>query len=325
MSGIDRIVLVAEAALAPSVHNVQPARWRLTGNDGVALFEDLRCRLSVGDPCANDAVISLGAAAEGMRLAAARRGLALREVARPADEQDLRAVAAWQLVVGGTVEPLGDVVEARRSWRGAFAAPTLMDRAMAAALVADDAAILTDAAVLRQVATRYDAASYRFLRDDAFRAELLGWMRLRRRHPRWDIDGLNARAMAMGGIEAQGARIVLGPAFRLLNRLGLARPLLAEGAKIAKAAGVVLFHRPRDAAPFDSGAAFYRLWLRIEAAGFGAAVLAALADNPDAAADMARRAGLGEDRRIVSAFRIGRRPPGSVSVRARRPIAELLV
>lgn len=325
MSGIDRTALIAEAALAPSVHNVQPARWRSIGDDGVALFEDLRCRLTIGDPRANDAGISLGAATEGMRLAASRHGLALVPAAPPADEPDLRGIAGWHLVQGGRADPLADVVDARRSWRGAFAKATLMDRSVAAALVAEDAAVLTDAAALRHVATRYDAASYRFLRDDAFRAELRGWMRLDRRHPRWDADGLNAEAMAMNGLEAQGAKLVLGPAFRLLDRIGLGRPLLAEGAKIAKAAGLVLFHRPRDEAPFDSGAAFYRLWLRIEAAGFGAAVLAALADDRAVAAELAQAAGLDDDRRIVSAFRIGRRPAGAVPGRARRPMAEVMV
>ncbi|MEH3041561.1 MAG: hypothetical protein PGN21_16050 [Sphingomonas paucimobilis] len=325
MTGFDRSALVAEAALAPSVHNVQPGRWRWIGDDGLALFEDLRCRLTVGDPHANDAGISLGAAVEGMRLAAGRRGLALLPAGRPADEPDLRGVAAWRVVMGGDVDPLADVVEARRSWRGAFAKPTLMDRSVAAALVAQDAAVLTDAAALRHAATRYDAASYGFLRDDAFRAELRGWMRFDRRHPRWDMDGLNAEAMAMNGLEAQGAKLVLGPAFRLLDRVGLGRPLLAEGAKIAKAAGLVLFHRPRDEAPLDSGAAFYRLWLRIEAAGFGAAVLAAIADDPDVAAELGRAAGLDDDRRIVSAFRIGRRPAGAAPARARRPMTELIV
>lgn len=325
MSGVDRTTLIAEAALAPSVHNVQPARWRSIGDDGVALFEDLRCRLTIGDPRANDAGISLGAAAEGMRLAASRHGLTLVPAAPPADEPDLRGIAGWYLVQGGRADPLADAVDARRSWRGAFVKTTLMDRSVAAALVAEDAAVLTDAAVLRHVATRYDAASYRFLRDDAFRAELRGWMRLDRRHPRWDADGLNAEAMAMNGLEAQGAKLVLGPAFRLLDRIGLGRPLLAEGAKIAKAAGLVLFHRPRYEAPFDSGAAFYRLWLRIEAAGFGGAVLAALADDRAVAAELAQAAGLGDDRRIVSAFRIGRRPAGAGSGRARRPMAEVMV
>ena len=41
--------LVAESSLAPSVHNVQPARWRI-GEDEVTLLEDTRRRLPVADP-----------------------------------------------------------------------------------------------------------------------------------------------------------------------------------------------------------------------------------------------------------------------------------
>ena len=68
------LALIREAALAPSVHNVQPARWRMA-DDGLIMFEDLAVRLSVGDPDGNDAAISLGAAVEGLSLAASQSGL----------------------------------------------------------------------------------------------------------------------------------------------------------------------------------------------------------------------------------------------------------
>jgi hypothetical protein len=100
--------------------------------------------------------------------------------------------------------------------------------------------------------------------------------------------------------------------------------LLAEGKKIVTAAGVVVFHRPAAEAPFDSGAHFYRLWLSIERAGFGAAVLAALADDPVAAREIARMARVPDGRRIVSAFRVGRRPAGATIERARRGLDETL-
>lgn len=318
---IDRMALIAEAALAPSVHNVQPTRWRLIGDDGIALFEDARTRLPVGDPSGNDAQISLGAAAEGLRLAAGRAGLAL------VDEAPGAAVAAWRLVpVDTPPDPLAEQVARRHSWRGDFAKVGSTDRTAAAGLAAPDAKVVTDPAALADLARSYDAASYGFLRDTGFRRELLSWMRLGRGHPRWAVDGLNAEAMAMGRVEAWGAGAVLGGGFALLNRIGLARPLLAEGSKIARSAALLVFHRPTDEAPFDSGRHFYRLWLRIEAAGFGAAVLAALADDPVAAKVVAQRAGVPPTDRIVSAFRIGRRPSGAAPpFRARRSVEELLV
>jgi len=326
MSQVDREALVAEAMLAPSVHNVQPARWRLAGADGLQLFEDPGCRLTVGDPGGNDAGISLGAAAEGLRLAAGRVGLVLVPAEPPAAEPGLRPVAGYRLVPSEEApDPLASHVEARRSWRGTFAKPGAADREAVSALACENAAVLVDPEVLGGLARRFDRASFGFMRESDFRGELLSWMRLTPRHPRWSRDGLNAEAMAMGRVEAWGAGLLLGRGFAAFDRIGLARPLLAEGAKVAGAAGLVVFHRPSDEAPFDSGAHFYRLWLRLEAAGFCAAVLAALADDREAAAEVARIAGVPEGRRVVSAFRIGRRPAGAMLGRARRPIAEVLV
>ena len=327
-SAIDRRALVAEAMLAPSVHNVQPARWRFEGDAALVLSEDKHVRLAVGDPRGNDAGISLGAAAEGLRLAASYRGLCVTKdvVALPAETATLVPVARYRLhEQGAEPDPLAALVDARRSWRGEFLVRRPDDQVEAAILAGEDAAVVSDPGLLSTVARLFDRASYGFMRDRAFRRELVSWMRLSPSHPRWDRDGLNADAMAMSRIEAIGASAVLGPLFAPLDRVGLAAPLLAEGKKIAGAAGLLVFHRPADEAPFESGAHFYRLWLTIEAAGFGAAVLAALADNPAIAAEVAAIAGLPRGRRIVSAFRIGRRTAGAIAPRSRRGIDELLV
>lgn len=324
---LNREALVAAAMLAPSVHNVQPARWRLVGDDGLVLFEDEAVRLTVGDPTGHDAAISLGAAAEGLRLAAGVAGLGVEDAALPDPEPGLRPVAAYRLVANADVkaDPLAALIEARRSWRGAFVAPNAEDRAAAMALGAGDVKVIGDPDALRQAAVIADQASFHFMRRRDFRGELLSWMRLSRRHARWDRDGLNADAMAMGRAEAIGAGLVLGPLFGLLDGIGLAEPILRERAKTQGAAGLLLFHRPIGEDPFVSGAAFYRCWLRIEAAGFGAAVIAALADHRPSAERLAAMAGIGRDRRLVSTFRIGRRPAGAQAPRARRPIAEVLV
>jgi nitroreductase len=318
--------LVAEAMLAPSVHNVQPARWRL-GDEIIDLFEDVRTRLAVADPRGNDAGISLGAAAEGLRLAASRHGLALQPCeAPPQTDAMLAPVARYALSPADTSpDPLADQVEKRASWRGDFAAPSAADHVNAKGLAGLDGTILVDPEMLAEAARIFDAASYGFIRDPAFRGEMRSWMRFTPRHPRWDRDGLNADAMALGRVEAIGASLVLGPAFGILDRVGAAPSLLADGKKLAAAAGLVVFHRPVAESPFDSGAHFYRLWLRIEAAGFGAAVLAALADDPAAARRIAQIAGVPSGHRIVSAFRIGRRLAGAKVERARRGLAEILV
>lgn len=323
----DRAALVAEAILAPSVHNVQPARWRLVGDDQLLLLEDRRTQLPVGDPTGHDAAISLGAAAEGLRLAAARQGASLASSPDlPDAEGPLVPVASYRVVPGGAVpHPLGEVTGSRCSWRADFMPPTDEDRHAAAGLAAEDAAVETDPGRLVELARLADAASFRFLRQQPFRGELRSWMRLSPRHPRWSRDGLNADAMAMSRIEAVGAGLVLGPLFGLLDRLHVAEPLLAERSKMASATGLVVFHRPCGEDPFVSGAHFYRLWLRLEQAGFAAAVIAALADDRPSAERLAELVGLPAERRVVSSFRIGRRPTGVVPPRARCDIREVLV
>lgn len=327
MIAIDRHRLISEAMLAPSVHNVQPARWRLEGVDSLLLLEDARCRLAVGDPRGNDAGLSLGAAAEGLRLAASREGLSIErsDEALPERGATLVPVARYRLLPdAGAADPLAALVDARRSWRGKFAAATPDDRTAAAALATDDATVVTKPDALAKLGTLADRASFGFMRDDMFRCELLSWMRLSPAHPRWAEDGLNAEAMAMNQLEARGAGIVLGAAFGTLDRLRLAAPLLAEGGKIAAAAGLVVFHRPVGEVPFDSGVRLYRLWLRLEQADFGAAVHAALADDLGAASRLAELAKVPSGHRVVTAFRIGRRPAGRTAPRSRRPLADVL-
>jgi hypothetical protein len=316
--------LVAEAALAPSVHNVQPARWRQEG-DAALLFEDPSMRLPAGDPQGWDAGMSLGAACEGMALAASAAGLATRVEPVEGTYGQLRLCARITFAPGAAPDPLAAHVAARRSWRGAFAPATAADRAAAAALAARDAAVIADASVIAEVAHLSDAASHGFLRQPEFRAELLSWMRLSPAHPRWGVDGLNAAAMALGPLERLAAGAVLGTAFRLLDTLGLAAPLLADRVKTQGAAAILILHRPEVETAFDCGRAFYRAWLGIEAAGFGAAVMAALSDDARAAARLWTMTGLPDRCRIVTAFRIGRRPAHTPVPRARRAVEELLV
>ncbi|MEP9400452.1 hypothetical protein [Sphingomonas sp. VNH70] len=325
MTPDEQYALVAEAALAPSVHNVQPARWRFAG-DGVILFEDATRRLPAGDPTARDAATSLGAAAEGLAIALSRSGRRLVDRGAtdlPAPEGDLLPQRRFGIEPGTGADPLGPYVADRRSHRGTFAAPNEAQRRAAAALAADDLAVVSAPDAIARIAVEVDRAGHRFFRDDAFRRELLSWMRLRRRDPRWAKDGLNADAMAMSRVEAVGAGLVMGPLFRPLDRVGLAAPLTAEAAKIRSATAIALFHRPHGEARFDSGRAFYRAWLRIAAAGLGGAVMAALADDPAAAASVA--AHLPAGRELVSAWRVGPVPADAACPRARIAVDRLIV
>lgn len=316
--------IVAAAMASPSVHNVQPARWMVEG-ETLVLLEDTARRLTAGDPRGNDAAISLGAAAEGAVIAASGAGLATRvERLSGTDAGGLRPFARLTFATGAAPDPLLAVLETRASWRGGFLPPNAQDRAAAKALAGEDRVILCDPAVIAEAAAQYDRASYGIMRGHAFRAELRHWMRLSPRHRDWARDGLNAAAMQLSGVEAIGAGAVLGPLFAPLSALGLAPALLAEAKSFANAAAVVLFHRPASEDPFDSGRAFHRLWLEVDAGGLGGNVLAALADDPAASTSLCTAHGIAKDRRLLSALRIGRRD-GAPFARARLPLSEVLL
>lgn len=323
-----RLRLAAEAALAPSVHNVQPARWRFEGA-GLLQFEDRTRRLPAGDPAGRDSAFSLGAAAEGMAIALSRHDLALEDLGAgdlPPSEGALVPVRRFAIVRGGAPDVLANAVERRQSFRGRFLPPTDEDRAAARRLAGDGVEVIADGEGVERIAHYSDEAGLAFLRDGAFRSELLSWMRLSRRNPRWPVDGLNAEAMAMSRLEAAGAGAVLGPRlFPLLDRLALGRLLTSEASTVATAAAVAIVHHPAGADEFESGRAFYRLWLRITASGFCAAVMASLADHPRISGTLAGELDIPAGRKIRTALRIGRAPPGSGYPRARlRPEAALV-
>jgi len=319
--------LVAEASLAPSVHNVQPARWRFT-ESGLLLFEDRTRRLPAADPSGRDTATSLGAAAEGMAIALARHGMLLKdegETGLPEAVGDLLPVRRFTLSEGGTLDPLARSVEHRQSRRSSFLAPSAADRKAARGLQAEDGAIIADEGAIAEVAGLADEAGLGFIRDGRFRAELLSWMRLSPRNRRWSLDGLNAEAMAMSRLDRIGAGLVLGRLFGLIDRLGLSGAVTAEARTVRSAAALIVFHRPAGEPHFEGGRAFYRLWLRVVEAGFQAAVMAALADDPSASEELRSRVSLPADRRIASVLRIGRAAPGTAYPRARLPVEELLL
>jgi nitroreductase len=316
-----RLELVAEANLAPSVHNIQPTRFRFLDDDVIEIHEDPSRGLSVGDPTGADNAKSLGAATEGLVIALAARNIATA-VSRSAG-----AVACVRLRPAADPDPHRAFVHARATWRGAFDKPTRADLDALEALGSPgDLVAVTDPARIADIAALYDETSLSTLRDSAYRAELVSWMRLSRRHGAYDRDGLNADAMALTPMEAIGAGVVMGRAFPFLDGLGLARPLVAEGAKVKGAAGVLLFHRDAAEAAFDTGRCFYRVWLEFTARGLSACPMSVLADSPAAATQIKSAFGIGADRKLVTAFRIGRKPAAARQPpRVRLPAHELIV
>jgi len=320
----DRVLrALARAALAPSVHNTQPARWALEDQSATVLC-DTDCGLASGDPKGRDAALSCGAALEAMVLALSAEGLVaeveLMTPPRLEPGQGLVPLAQLRIGDGATADPLHLQLEQRFTWRGPFG-PGPNDLH---SWSRGDSRLVLDKANRDWLAARNDTASLQILRDRAVRAELVSWMRLSPRHPRHGLDGMSRAAMRLSPIEALGVRGVLGPLWPVLDRLGLTGRLTAEAEATRSAAVIALFHRPRAENPAESGRAYLRLCLEAAALGMAGWPMAALSDHPQINAEICSRFALPPDRRLVQAIRFGR-PTGEAPPRARRPLDEVLV
>jgi hypothetical protein len=319
---------LAEARLAPSVHNVQPSRWRLAGNRLLLLGDPSRA-IPVADPAGRDWRLSHGAHLEGLSLALGARGARLIDIQMLAAQPrpDGLVPIAECNVAPDAGPPSREPVGGRTSWRGAFKVADAEIQSDLARLGAerDDCTLVTDRSSIAQIARLADRAALYFLRDDRHRAELMEWLRLSRAHPRYTQDGLNAEAMQLSPIEAWVAGLVLGVLFRPLDRVGLAAPLVGETSKTSSAAAIVLFHRPAGEDAFLSGRAFYRAWLAMERCGLKGCPMSVLADWDESRDALARQYAIPADRHIVSVFRIGRPDGVPSSLRARLPVDALIV
>lgn len=312
--------LVAEAALSPSVHNTQPTRWRLAPDGRVQVLEDESRRLPVGDPEGRDLNVSHGSAVEGFCLAAGRRGLTV-DVRR-----DGSNIAELTVRPGEASDPLAAYLTQRRTYRGKFEGGQAAHAALARLERSDDLIVVQAPKTIAGLARLYDEASLRWFRNAPYRAELVSWMRLSRRHPSWFLDGLNAEAMEMSGIEAAGASTVLRPGvFETLDRVGLAGALVAEAAVVRSASAIALFHRPANEAPFDTGRRFHRAWLGFTQAGLSSAPMAVLADDSEARERVKADFDIGGDRRLITAFQLGIAPVRDLAPKPRLGLDALIV
>jgi hypothetical protein len=151
-------------------------------------------------------------------------------------------------------------------------------------------------------------------------------MRLSSSDPRFGVDGLSAPALGLSAFEAFGAGIALSdPWFGLLDRIGAAPALISEAAKTKGSAAVLIFHRPAEESPLETGRQLYRRQLELTAQNLFTWPMAVLGDDPDAAAELAKRYQVPSNRRIITAWRTGPLPAGATVRRERLPASALIV
>jgi len=317
--------LVAKASRAPSVHNIQPARWRCDG-DSVTLFRALDRTLPVADASGHDVDVSLGAAFEGMSLALSEMGYGLgSQVQSSAEAKGCGAVCHAEVSDGADEDPLAPYVAHRRSYRGKFDTASGRDIASLRQLQQNDAIVLTDRAVIRQLAASYDIAAWKFESRADYHRELWSWLRLSSDDARWHRDGLNADCLSLSPMERSAAARLFGPrAFRILSTIGVGRMLISEAAKIRTASAIIVFAPLSSTSAFDAGRRFYRLWLEITSIGLHAVPMSACADDPETNSAIAAMISLSPSRRIVNLLRAGR-AKAEPALSPRLPVDELIV
>ncbi|MEV0131098.1 hypothetical protein AB0H83_21865 [Dactylosporangium sp. NPDC050688] len=290
---------------APSAHNTQP--WVLrSAADAVDVHWDPARALPDSDPTRRDLFLSLGSFVETCLIVAAGAGLPVRaEVA-----VDRAALRAARLVPAAAVyeTPFPPAsVRQRRCARGGYA-PGPLDPAVLAALTALGAD-------LRQVPARslvgpLAAADRWMFGTPEVVAELREWMRLSPRHPRYHLDGLTDRAMAMSRVEAAGLATMIGPrAYPVTRRLGGPALLAAASKGLLRYEGTVLVLVGSAVTPeavVEQGRTLMRVWLALSERGLAVHPLSQLLDCAATSAQLAARLGLAPDESPLAVFRTGR-------------------
>ncbi|RBW57070.1 hypothetical protein [Ruegeria sp. A3M17] len=316
--------IVAQAMLAPSAHNTQPARWRLDGAC-IEVHADLSRRLPIGDPDDRDLDVSCGAAVEGTVLALAARGFdADVTLSEGPVEAGLRMIAR---IVPKPTADAGDVVLAKEVSRrlthraGFTPSPQEAFRNWRA----DHMALVQDASQIEWLAGQIDIASARVMRSRDFRSELLHWMRLREDDPNYHTDGLNREVLVMDAATARFAPTILGGRlYDILSFLGLGPHLSGEAARSRGAGAIALYHWPENGSMVAAGRAFYRSWLQATARGLVGWPAAALADDPLTRAAVSDRINIPADRVLFNALRLGV-ANGATPSRTRLSVREVIV
>jgi len=306
-----QLELVARANRAPSIHNVQPALWRFKGNI-LELHADTSRLLTISDPTGHDDRISLGAAFEGMSLELTRRGASLEMLELQPfkiSDEPVRLIAQARALYDGRLgDPLAEMISRRATWRGVFASASAKQKTQFTRHFEEQKyVVLVDGKEnIAEIAKMADYAAFSFIRRPEYFRELRRWMRFSKREPGWAEDGLNARSMALSSFEQfLGMFFMMPQVFQALSFFKLGKLLISEARKVHSSTFIVIFTAPQQEDPFETGRAFYRLWLEITAQGFALCPMSAVSDLSETNAILRAKFSIPSSHRIVNVLRVG--------------------
>jgi hypothetical protein len=315
--------LVEEARRAPSPHNTQP--WLLEAVDERHgdLYTPAGRLLPVEDPDAAFLTCGVGIYVEALRVAAAARGLELRDELVAAAGDDA-LVARLALDDGAT--PDGETLahlRRRRTSRLPYDGRPVPDEVLAdlraeAARLGHDFTATSDPGLVRWVVELNAATLFYDLAEDDRRAEIRHWTRTSEGEAAAKADGFSPRCMGFNGLLIRAFfdhHGLVRPVEPLLRRLYLRQQ--RGTATVGWVAGP--WASPRDW--YDAGRMLLRFWLAATRHGVALQPFGSVITNPTAHARLDERIPASEQP-VWLLLRLGysAEPPRS----ARLPVRELL-
>jgi len=289
---------------APSAHNTQPLLLEYSA-ERVSLGVDPDRLLAAGDPTRRDLMLGLGAFVETVLIVAAGEGIGLHftgDAFVPGAVYDTPFTAA-------------DVTR-RQTSRLPYDGP-LEEADLDAARVhlgPSERLHVTPAAELLDLFLVADRHVYE---SPPVVSELRRWLRLSRRDPDYERDGLTYEALCLSAVEARVLGVVLRPGpLRVCKALRLHHAFAASSARILGEETVLVLDSDGDVQA--AGRSLMRIWLELGRRGLYTHPLSQIVDCARTEQELAGRLGIAAPRRMLSVFRAGHSAAPVRSARLRR-------
>jgi hypothetical protein len=318
--------VVSEASRAPSVHNIQPSRFRHSRPGAIELSRDRMRSLPVCDPEGRDVRMSLGASCEGLAIALSRRGFGLVDVIL-CDTTAAEAVAELRFERRASHDVLVRHVFRRSTWRRSFR-PASADAlaALDSRVRAHHAVWAADRESVTLVSRLIDPATRATALEPAAWGETWRWLRLTRGHEGWSRDGLNAEALGLSSLEAAVAKRLLKPeTLRWLRWSGVDVVASSEAAQVRSASGLIGILSDPSEDPFAVGRRLYRIWLEVTAIGLSLCPMSALAEWDVSRSALDRHWRVPAGQQLVNVLRVGDSGTPKIRLTPRLPPGELIL
>ncbi len=262
--------MIAHAVRAPSGHNTQP--WLFTvGSDHITISPDPGRRLPVVDPDDRELFISLGCAAENLRIAASHQGYTCSPRVSDAGE----IVISLTRQDGVTPDPLFEQIPHRQTNRATYDGRSISQTLLASII----AATQTSRVHIRtwthgtpehaRLTERVLAGNTAQMKDTPFKQELLSWIRYNRSHSKRTRDGLSYAVMGAPSLPEWISRPII--------RFSLHGEILntAERKRIASSSHLMLLSTGGDTRPdwIETGSVLQRTLLLLTQHGIAHAYL----------------------------------------------------